>query len=433
MKKEVQLKMSRFNVLFQKEGRHYIYNTLKESLHQLDSKLFFLCEAIHKGMDSINSLDNKLLEKFFQAGYIVDPSKEIDVINQMRYVKLLRSFQSDRLSLVIAPTLYCNFACPYCYEKNLPKKIMSQEVVADLIHFIKKEASRFKFLEICWHGGEPLVAVNVVSLILTKIKELNLPIGIKIHSMITNGYLLTPDRTEIFHEFPLDYIQITIDGNRDTHNMNRLSKNHSPTFDRIINNIDTFVQEFPKTRVGIRMNIHKDNYTEFIPLYNDLSKRWEGHNIQIYPAFVMDNQHCRVPCLHSTQKTEFLYKVYKAIGRKYPAIDMKFKLGDCTAMYENSYVIDPEGEFYKCWADIGIKERQVGNLKGGIHNLSLIEKYLLNSDKFTDPKCLICNIFPVCNGGCNRYRLNPEEEIQREGLCPLSQDLIAAIILPEES
>ena len=120
------------------------------------------------------------------------------------------------------------------------------------------------------------------------------------------------------------------------------------------------------------------------------------------------------------------YEIYKKIGKKYSEIDMKIKTGNCTAIYENSFVIDPKGNIFKCWADVGISKKRIGTLNEGITNYTLVEKYLLSSDKFTDKKCLKCKVFPICSGGCNKYRI--DEEFNTDDICPLSVETITKFL-----
>ena len=419
-------KWSMFNVLFYSNSNYYIHNTLNGGMHEIDKSTFQLCKDIEENRISLSSsIYEKLIQTLTSLHYIVGTTEDQESINKLRYLKLLKTFQQERLSLVIAPTLYCNFACPYCYEKNLPNEQMDDVVIDMLINFIKQRESDFKQLEICWHGGEPLTAIGTIEKILHRIRD---EINIKFcgHSIVTNGYLINEKVLECFEKYPLGYIQITIDGNETTHNQNRISKNGKPTFTKIIENIDTLIQRFPKTRIGVRMNIHKNNVDEFIPLYEILSKRWEKGKVSIYPAFVMNNASCKVPCFNSIEKTEFLYEIYKKIGKKYSEIDMKIKTGNCTAIYENSFVIDPKGNIFKCWADVGISKKRIGTLNEGITNYTLVEKYLLSSDKFTDKKCLKCKVFPICSGGCNKYRI--DEEFNTDDICPLSVETITKFL-----
>lgn len=87
----------------------------------------------------------------------------------------------------------------------------------------------------------------------------------------------------------LDYLQITIDGDKDTHNKTRVLKNGKSSFEQIIRNVDKAVELLPKCHIGIRTNIGKNNKDEYPALYKRLSERWKGKNIHIYHAFVMDN------------------------------------------------------------------------------------------------------------------------------------------------
>ena len=73
--------------------------------------------------------------------------------------------------------------------------------------------------------------------------------------------------------------------------------------------------------------------------------------------------------------------------------------------------------------DVGVPEKKVGDLKSGIHNYSLIEKYILSSDKFSDEKCLTCSVFPICSGGCNKYRM--DSSYTTADICPLSPSIIS--------
>lgn len=419
-------KWSHFNVLFSKNSKFYLYNTLSGGLCEVDESVYSLLCNIEKGHQNVSSLDNETSSYLKKAKYIVKDGEDMKSIRKLRYLKLLKTFQKDRLTLIIAPTLFCNFACPYCYEKNLPNEIMSDDTIEDLIKFIQGKEQDFKYLEICWHGGEPLSAISVIDKILKKIHK-EVKIELKGHSMVTNGYLINNHFFNCFEEYPLHYIQITIDGNKISHNKNRISKDGKDTYDQIVHNIDILTEKLPSLRVGIRMNVHKNNEMEFIPLYKELTNRWKGHKVNIYPAFVMENSGCKVSCFNSIEKTTFLFDTYKSIGKKYSMADTNIKTGDCTAIYDNSYVIDPYGDIFKCWVDVGVPDMKIGTLKEGVTNFSIVEKYLLSSDKFSDTSCLKCKLFPICSGGCNKYRMGGGYETK--DICPISKDLIPKFII----
>lgn len=82
-----------------------------------------------------------------------------------------------------------------------------------------------------------------------------------------------------------------------------------------------------------------------------------------------------------------------------------------------AYVIDPEGYIYKCWADVGIKERAIGTLDEGLKNFDIISEYVQGSDKFSDPKCMNCKYIPICDGGCNLYRIKAKKTGRAYEVC----------------
>lgn len=80
----------------------------------------------------------------------------------------------------------------------------------------------------------------------------------------------------------------------------------------------------------------------------------------------------------------------------YPGIKANY----CCADTLNAYVIGPNGDLYKCWNDIGNKERSVGNIKEPIKKYNkMYSDYPLWSP-FNHEECINCNILPLCMGGC---------------------------------
>jgi len=96
----------------------------------------------------------------------------------------------------------------------------------------------------------------------------------------------------------------------------------------------------------------------------------------------------------------------------------------CGANQINYYVIDSDGDIYKCWSEIGNKSIRIGNL----NNLSqrnsfelMKEINWLTWDPFDYDSCIKCKMLPICMGGCS-YRAmftnndSPECEIWKYDL-----------------
>jgi uncharacterized protein len=78
----------------------------------------------------------------------------------------------------------------------------------------------------------------------------------------------------------------------------------------------------------------------------------------------------------------------------------------CVATHDNSWVIGPRGEVYKCWIDVGDPDWVVGSINGSVPwRRGLIARYMFASDSFTSPECRECVHSTLCNGGCPKSRM----------------------------
>ena len=410
---------SKFNILFKSNsGCYFLYNSRINSFFKIDKPFYDLLSAFKADATNINEIEQNTIDTMIQKKIIVNQNDDENYISQMEYLKRKRSFCCNDLSLVIAPTLNCNFRCPYCYEDDLPPKKMNDKTQNKLIEFINLHKNRTNRLNLYWHGGEPMLAFKEIQNILTKIIEKS-DISLNNHRMVTNGYIFNKETCKFFKETKMDYIQITVDGTKETHDKNRIHKTGISTYNRIIENIDLILDEMPDCNVGVRVNIHNANKGDYPIIYDELTERWKGKNCNVYPAFVLSHGGCNVSCLSNSEKPQFYVDLYKKYDMKNINFIPNLDVGTCSAIYENHYVIDPDGFLFKCWADFGISERIIGNLETGINNWEYVSEYIVNTDKFKDEKCLKCNIFPICSGGCNRFRLENKLYNTPYDVCPI--------------
>jgi uncharacterized protein len=243
--------------------------------------------------------------------------------------------------------------------------------------------------------------------------------------MITNGYLLDEEKSKYFSLHPLNFVQITIDGDKNTHNQRRKLKNGDGTYDKILSNIDMFFEHNNNTNVVIRVNIDTSNVSSYFNLYKELTKRWEGKRLNIYPAFISNySEGCSNRCsvLNREDQVRFsidLFDKHQLSINIYPALS----IGGCGATNINYYVVGPEGELYKCWNDIGIKDRIIGFLNNNvILNQEVLCQYLVGPTMFDDKECISCGLFPICNGGCQWLRLKNVNEGKKYDLCTIKKN-----------
>ncbi len=426
---------SRYNILFESELKGYcLFNSRMLSLSQIDKETYELFLQIKEDSSKIGNLLSKEDYEGLVKNKVIVPDNEDDkYLSMLKYKKQMQSYGSKLLSLVVCPTLSCNFACPYCYEHYLPNATMKEDVQQQLVEFVNRHASNLDGLTLNWHGGEPLIAMDTIIQIYNKIKnEAKLPI--KHSSMVSNGFLLTEENCLALRDMHLDYLQITIDGDRDTHNKTRVLKNGKSSFEQIIRNIDKAVELMPDCRIGIRTNIGKNNKEEYSALYHKLSERWKGKNLHVYHAFVMDNsmdttwEKRQSLELSTEEKIDFEVMLANAGVKSAKSLFPKTDNIVCTCMDNNAYVVDPKGLLYKCWVDVGREERSIGSLMSEIKRYDIVSQFMTGSDKFSDTKCIGCSFLPVCDGGCNLYRVGKQEKGIDYDVCSMTPKGLVKIL-----
>jgi MoaA/NifB/PqqE/SkfB family radical SAM enzyme len=101
----------------------------------------------------------------------------------------------------IVPARFCNLSCAYCNEYD---KVSEPVPVGEMLRRID-ELGRLGTSIITISGGEPLTHPDLDQVI-ARIRKTGAIAG-----MITNGYLLMPDRIERLNRAGLDHMQISID------------------------------------------------------------------------------------------------------------------------------------------------------------------------------------------------------------------------------
>lgn len=342
---------------------------------------------------------------------------------RIKYKSLFRRFSNSLLSLTINPTLDCNFACPYCFEGKHPQVYMSDQVEEEVISFVKRHEAA-KTLKVVWFGGEPLLAFSRMRSLTQKFLDL----GLKYEAgIITNGYLLTDRVVKHLDDLCIKSIQVTIDGMKEVHNSRRCLRTGHPTFDRIIENIKYVHDICPDIKLNVRVNIDHTNERDFLELYKMFQKE-EFLGIHLTPAFVDDIENTNKCVLNSEEQNKYINRLLKENGvvfrRFYPKPSQ-----ECFVRNPNSVVIGPEGELYKCWNDVGKKDKVYGYLDGRITNEPLLFRYLAASDPFDDTQCKECILLPVCGGGCPYNRIKRDYENNNINVCPLIKGNLKTYLL----
>ena len=116
---------------------------------------------------------------------------------------IARSIKSRRHPILahVIPIRRCNLSCGYCNEYD---KVSSPVPTAEMLHRIDLLAAMGTEI-ITFSGGEPLLHPELDELI-RRIRRHH-----RIATLITNGYLLSPERIRSLNRAGLEHLQISID------------------------------------------------------------------------------------------------------------------------------------------------------------------------------------------------------------------------------
>lgn len=393
------MKESLFNIKLEKDGKYIIYNSLSSGMLSLDEN--YKQKFLKLLKNNFESNDYEDLKKELIKGNMIINDSE-DEVSRLKLYNNAYKFDSSVLSLTIAPTMKCNFNCIYCYEKGYRNNHMEKDVIDNTIKYIKNNILNKKGLDICWYGGEPLLAINEIEYIYNEIKKFFPKDFFYNSSMVTNGYLLDRHMAKTLKKMKIDSVQITLDGDKETHDKRRYLMNKKGTFNVILNNIKEVCDII---HISVRINVDKTN-KEVLPNIMEILGEDVLKKINIYIAPVdnindtFENSLCM--CNEEFSKTEmkFIENLFKI--RKKPIGVPSINISGCSANCHDSFVIDPLGDLYKCWNHVGQLERKVGNLKNGFFVNEIYKKFVLE-DNLSD-KCSKCKILPLCYGGCSDKR-----------------------------
>lgn len=131
------------------------------------------------------------------------------------------------------------------------------------------------------------MGINKIKLLYSKM--IQIPDKTYSFSMITNGFLITMDIIDFLKEMKLQHLQITLDGLKESHNKVKFTKTCNDTFTKTIENIDLLAASAPQIKVVIRVNMNKENDTEFAELYKFITERYKKKSTNRYLSGFCDS------------------------------------------------------------------------------------------------------------------------------------------------
>jgi uncharacterized protein len=433
---------SMFNVRVPVAERNEVFlmNTFSDAQLLVSSDVTSLLDRIGRGDAAFNDDERETVETLVENGFVVE-SRERERASLNEFFTNLRE-DTDQLRVTILTTLQCNFACDYCFQGdhgdyNKFAKKMSLETASKVVAWIEKrldEVQPQKFVMTLF-GGEPLLNLPVAYYLAEKCQELCDARGVPQYiNVITNGLLLTPEVVERLLPYGLGGVKVTLDGDRDTHNVMRPLRGRQGTFDKIIENVRQVAPLVPITVGGNFDESTADSYPALLDFLReqDFADRIAKINFKpiikaptpetpkgIIPLTVVggNDKPLGGTCMTSAgagqskkassvcdtchfvdEKMSFLREETRKRG--FPTPD-GVHMGPCEIHRRHAYTLGPDGDLYACPGFTGDANESTGHIDGREETWRQAAAARFEQLSPLKEECGDCSFIPVCGGGCS--------------------------------
>jgi len=307
----------------------------------------------------------------------------------------------DTAYVTLMPTLSCNLACTYCFQKDHPAAgRMSGETETAALTWIARKvvASGARRLLVLYIGGEPLLRKNFLVRTARALSAALRPRGIAFQwEITTNGVGLDSGLLRDLLACGPGAVKVTLDGDRATHDAARVHRDGRGSFDDVFGALVAVARECPGVALRIGGNLRPGAAASCERLLErlevaGLAGRFEW--IRFKPV-VGAEAGCGSSCGAQAAETDHLTQlaVRRGVSRETPrGIDA---VTPCELHWKRSFVIDPAGRVYRCLAVAGRPELALGS----VHTDELAPDPL-TAGRPWERVCGDCPFVPVCLGGC---------------------------------
>lgn len=375
--------------------------------------------------NSGKTLDEALISVLQERGYAFSsPEMEAELLRDLENA-FHSARKSEALRLAICPTYQCNLACKYCYEGELPQTSSTALVEEDVLQLFQVfddiYSKRSQRVSIELTGGEPLLPKNkaVIERIFTESVKRGYSVGI-----VSNGVCLASHFADLFLQYAkqISFVQLTLDGAPDIHDLRRVFPNGTGTFEYITNSVDFLVAH--SIPVRLRVNIDSSNVSHLARLAEIILQRgWltngclgcdvapvldhRGDSKYPYltpePELMKEVSH--LTSCDSRVRRVFHFRLFRVLqhissvlegDKGFPSPCFQY----CEANSPNFFVFGSDGFIYPCGEAIGNPELAIGRFLPDHEIWPEKEQIWRGRSIASIPACRDCSIAGFCGGGC---------------------------------
>lgn len=384
-----------------------VFNSFSKSFLCLTTTIWKRCfnEDSSVKMENLQTNDFETLR---QNGFVIEDG--VDEFADALSLRMKSRLNKRLYHIIVNPTLDCNLRCWYCYETHKTGSTISQENINAILKHIelKHLEDNFEALELSFFGGEPFLKASIISQLIEDVSNLcrSKNINLKI-SFTTNGTIMPPKILAVLKDKNVSF-QITLDGNRDQHNLIRGFKtlNNTNSYDVIWKNIKKLYEHISQFHLCLRINFDRNTFVDHKQLAEQiLSLGRNKLTVSLQKVWQVDSSSINYEDLFEFVNTLLDHNVNVRF------LELSNGATTCYADRINSVVINYDGKVYKCTARDFNGSNSIGELLPTgdiIWDYTRLQQYSYSPVPL---KCKKCKLFPSCMGTCSQSIIENGDDV----------------------
>ena len=432
------MKLSQFTVVvndYPKPDQHLLYNTLSRALTQVDKTEWDVLQNLSQDVP-IDGQAGATLEPLRDQGFLVP--KELKEGEQfLEYLNRSPDQKGGEVSVTLLTNLQrCPLACGYCYQQGTHDgERLEGDLSDECLAFIKGQCEKVEAerLFISYYSSELLSNLKAIVSTARELKQFCEEKEIRFRfGMVTSGVLLTRKVIETLRPLGFSQVQITIDGNQQTHDASRPFQSGKGTYTTIMKNLAEYAGLIRTDVLCVLDESRVNAAYELIDTLADSGYAERRVRVTFSPVMeTNDNETIAASQLYADEDQklqagrEILVEIAKLsiyAAERGLLEDLLPRQTWCAMQRHDgrNFTLEPSGKLYTCTTFIGQDATyEAGHIStgfGGIDNI-LKERYQRSE------KCLSCRYLPIC-ADCRADALHQTGKITEANPKEAEYDLI---------
>jgi uncharacterized protein len=331
----------------------------------------------------------------------------------------LKEFPLQRVVLNI--TNQCNLACTYCYEYSADRiaqtagkpKYMQAEIAEASVEMLLHESGGRPNIHVTFFGGETLLNFPVMRTTVEYARRRAAELGKQIEfSLTTNATLLNEEIIEFLSENRVG-VTVSIDGDRELNDSQRVFHNGKGSYDVIVPNIKKLLKRHRTNSIGARVTLTA-GVSDVRRIFEHLTQEIGFDAAGFSPATANPNRLYSIgPQKMDSVLDQFAglaweYRDYALQGKQHGFTNASDTIKELHTGISKAYAcgagvgllgVGTEGSISLCHRFVDSPVGKMGNVKDGVDHGA--RRDFLNTHHIgARYDCHTCWARPVCAGGC---------------------------------